>query len=350
MTQIPVMLIDVHAHFYHDRTPRADWRERNASRLSAGDRIGVTHHVASILGSWGLASPTYFPSPRDLEYGNDALLALERQHPDRIRGYVTVNPNYAAHASAEIARCLDAGMVGIKLAASRRAPSGRTVHSRPHRRWRRLAALARGPAHGVERVRRSLGERRGRRHARGVPRVGGRGAAGLGHRPDHGDRVGQAALPHVPAVARAARARQMEERRTHLPARRVPRRLMRIDVNAFLGAYPYRRVAGTSPERLLQALERTAIDEAWVSHLPSLFWRQPMDGNAWLYDTVARERRLRAVPAVHRGSPAGRGRWAKRPTVGCRPCGAIRRTTVLTQRGPRCGSSPQRAARRTCPS
>src|SRR5207302_1276419 len=86
-----------------------------------GDRIGVTHHVASILGSWGLTSPTYFPSPRDLEYGNDALLALERQHPDRIRGYVTVNPNYAAHARAEIARCLDAGMVGIKLAASRTA-------------------------------------------------------------------------------------------------------------------------------------------------------------------------------------------------------------------------------------
>lgn len=120
-TQIPTMLIDVHAHFYHDRTPRADWRERNASRLRAGEKIGVTHHVASILGSWGLTSPVYFPSPPDLEYGNDALLALERQHPDRIRGYVTVNPNYTAHARAEMARCLGAGMVGIKLAASRRA-------------------------------------------------------------------------------------------------------------------------------------------------------------------------------------------------------------------------------------
>src|SRR5260370_22306826 len=43
---------DVHAHFYHDRTPRADWRERNASRLRAGEKIGITHHVASILGSW----------------------------------------------------------------------------------------------------------------------------------------------------------------------------------------------------------------------------------------------------------------------------------------------------------
>lgn len=115
------MLIDVHAHFYHDRTPRADWRERNASRLAGGRKIGVTIHVASILGSFGRTSPTYFPSPPDLEYGNSALLALQREHPDLIRGYVTVNPNYSSHARAEITRCLGAGMVGIKLAASRRA-------------------------------------------------------------------------------------------------------------------------------------------------------------------------------------------------------------------------------------
>jgi uncharacterized protein len=115
------MLIDVHAHFYHDHTPRADWRERNSSRLRAGERIGITTHVASILGSFGRTSPTYFPSPADLEYGNNALLALEHAYPDRIRGYVTVNPNYAKHARAEILRGLAAGMIGIKLAASRRA-------------------------------------------------------------------------------------------------------------------------------------------------------------------------------------------------------------------------------------
>ena len=115
------MLIDVHAHFLHDRTPRADWRERNASRLRAGARVGITAHVASILGSWGHTSPTYFPSPTDLRYGNDFLLGLEREEPGLIRSYVAVNPNYTAHALGEIARCLDAGMIGIKLAASRRA-------------------------------------------------------------------------------------------------------------------------------------------------------------------------------------------------------------------------------------
>ncbi len=115
------MLVDVHAHFLHSRTPRADWRERNASRLRAGERVGIGVHVASILGSWGLTSPTYFPSPADLTYANDFLLALAKEHPSRIRGYVAVNPNFAAHAAAEIRRCLDAGMIGIKLAASRRA-------------------------------------------------------------------------------------------------------------------------------------------------------------------------------------------------------------------------------------
>ena len=115
------MLIDVHAHFLHDRTPRADWQARNASRLRAGDRVGITYHVASILGSWGATSPTYFPSVPDLRHANDWLLEFERRHPARVRGYVAVNPNYTGAALAEIERCLDAGMVGVKLAASRRA-------------------------------------------------------------------------------------------------------------------------------------------------------------------------------------------------------------------------------------
>ena len=115
------MLIDVHAHFYHARTARADWRERNQSRLTAGDKMGITIHLTSIVGTFGFTSPMYFPSPRDVTAGNDALLALQRELPGKIRGYVSVNPNYTAHARAEIVRCLDAGMIGIKLAASRRA-------------------------------------------------------------------------------------------------------------------------------------------------------------------------------------------------------------------------------------
>ena len=76
---------------------------------------------------------------------------------------------------------------------------------------------------------------------------------------------------------------------------------MRIDVNAFLGAYPFRRVPGTSADALLTAMDRVGIDEAWVSHLPGLFWRDPTAGNLWLYNTTASHHRLRPVPAIHPG-------------------------------------------------
>ena len=89
------MLIDVHAHFLHDRTPRADWQERNASRLRAGERVGITVHVASILGSWGLTSPTYFPSPADLALRQRLpARASSASTPAGSAGYVAVNPNY----------------------------------------------------------------------------------------------------------------------------------------------------------------------------------------------------------------------------------------------------------------
>jgi predicted TIM-barrel fold metal-dependent hydrolase len=152
-------LIDVHAHFHYPGGARADWAERNASRLAAGERIGITCHVASILGSWGRKSPTYFPSPDDVVAGNDAMLAIMREHPGLVQGYVCVNPNYTDHALGEIERCIGGGeviarpspdviarpsphviarpsphviarpegpkqsprMIGIKLAASRRA-------------------------------------------------------------------------------------------------------------------------------------------------------------------------------------------------------------------------------------
>src|SRR4026207_1985705 len=98
-------LIDVHAHFFHPAGPRADWAERNASRPKAGGRRCITCHIASILGSWGRTSPTYFPSPADLSVGNETLLALQRGLPSQIRGYVCVNPNLRSHALAAIAPC-----------------------------------------------------------------------------------------------------------------------------------------------------------------------------------------------------------------------------------------------------
>ncbi|HEX5410108.1 MAG TPA: amidohydrolase family protein [Gemmatimonadaceae bacterium] len=114
-------LVDVHAHFLHRACGRADWEARNAARLRAGTRMGISVHVASMLGTFGFTSPTYFPSPRDVTFGNTEMLALQDREPARVRSYVTVNPNHTAHALEEMARCAERGAVGLKLAASRRA-------------------------------------------------------------------------------------------------------------------------------------------------------------------------------------------------------------------------------------
>ena len=117
----PAPLIDAHAHFLHAGAGRADWKQVNDARLRAGDAIGVTYHVASVLGSYGHRSPTYFPSPDDVSRGNDAMAEMARAERDRVRWYATVNPNFTSHAIAELRRCREQGAVGVKLLASRRA-------------------------------------------------------------------------------------------------------------------------------------------------------------------------------------------------------------------------------------
>lgn len=114
-------LVDAHAHFFHAACGRADWQQLNAARFRAGDRMGITVHIASMLGTFGFTSPTYFPSPSDVTLGNDEMLALQSREPDRVRCYVTVNPNDTIHALEEIDRCVARGAIGLKLAASRRA-------------------------------------------------------------------------------------------------------------------------------------------------------------------------------------------------------------------------------------
>jgi hypothetical protein len=113
-------LIDPHAHFHTPFTNRSDWARYNQSRLEAGVRMGVRCHVASILGSWGHSSPTYFASPADQTVANDFMFDLADSEAPRVRAWVAVNPNYTEHALAEIARGMARGAVGIKLAAGRR--------------------------------------------------------------------------------------------------------------------------------------------------------------------------------------------------------------------------------------
>jgi uncharacterized protein len=116
----------------------------------------------------------------------------------------------------------------------------------------------------------------------------------------------------------------MEERIPHLPFRCVSGGLMRLDVNCFVGAYPFRKVPGTDAQALLRSMDRIGIDQAWVSHLPSVFWRSPADGNAWLYELADQEKRFRPIPAVHPGlagweSTIAEASSAEAPAVRCDP-------------------------------
>ena len=74
---------------------------------------------------------------------------------------------------------------------------------------------------------------------------------------------------------------------------------MRIDVNAFLGRYAFRKVPGGSPSSLLETMDRIGIDRAWLSNLSAILWKDPTEGNSVVYLAAAQQPRFRAVPAVH---------------------------------------------------
>jgi hypothetical protein len=78
---------------------------------------------------------------------------------------------------------------------------------------------------------------------------------------------------------------------------------MRIDVNAFIGHYPYRPVPGGGPAALLQAMDRNGIEQAWISNLAAMFWKDPAQGNAVVRECAERQPRFRPVFAVHPGLP-----------------------------------------------
>ena len=61
----------------------------------------------------------------------------------------------------------------------------------------------------------------------------------------------------------------------------------RIDVDTFIGGYPFRELPHPDPDVLVSVLAREGIDAAWVGHLPSAFYRDAMSGNDALYRALA---------------------------------------------------------------
>ncbi|MGI6082868.1 MAG: amidohydrolase family protein [Limnochordia bacterium] len=77
--------------------------------VEAGEMLGIMEYWCS------RPMTARYGSLEEVRAGNDAVLAAMRRYPQRIRGLCFVVPGYFREACAEIERCLDAGMIGVKL-------------------------------------------------------------------------------------------------------------------------------------------------------------------------------------------------------------------------------------------
>ncbi len=96
--------IDVHSHVFRSD----DWAASSDLLVSCSDRLGITETWSSSPIVGGRLEPI-----EAVRAENKAVLSAMKRHPDRIRGFCFAIPG--PDAIAEIERCLDAGMIGIKL-------------------------------------------------------------------------------------------------------------------------------------------------------------------------------------------------------------------------------------------
>jgi hypothetical protein len=81
----------------------------------------------------------------------------------------------------------------------------------------------------------------------------------------------------------------------------------RIDVNAFVGEYPFRSVPHPDPDVLVRVMDREEITQAWVGSLPAVWQRDPTHANEALMSRLgAHSERLRAVPTIRPDWPQWR--------------------------------------------
>ena len=100
------MKIDCHMHV-NGRQRQWGW-DNNDRIIDAADWLGIDQLCVSIPITRGM------PTMDDVRACNDDVLAAIRRYPGRVLGYAHVCPGYR-ESIAEIDRCLDRGMIGIKL-------------------------------------------------------------------------------------------------------------------------------------------------------------------------------------------------------------------------------------------
>jgi len=101
------MRIDAHAHVWpREGKLNSDLLER---LVDACDRLEIAEAWCSCPVTAGMGDP------ETVRRYNDFVLEAMRRYPERIRGYCFVVAGYCRQALEEIDRCLNRGMLGIKL-------------------------------------------------------------------------------------------------------------------------------------------------------------------------------------------------------------------------------------------
>jgi predicted TIM-barrel fold metal-dependent hydrolase len=99
---------DLHCHF-----PQAGLSPENRIErtLRVADRMGI-ERLCLYMGYPMVQDPT----PEIMRTQNDMVLSVLPNHPDRLLGFVYLNPKHTAESLAELDRCVKNGpMVGVKL-------------------------------------------------------------------------------------------------------------------------------------------------------------------------------------------------------------------------------------------
>ena len=102
---------DAHNHvfLFGRRRSEADWADAD-NLVEAADVLGIEKVFCSRPVTGGVMAN--IDVVRD---ANNSVLDAMKRHPNRIGGYCFVQPGNGAAALDEIDRCLDSGMIGVKL-------------------------------------------------------------------------------------------------------------------------------------------------------------------------------------------------------------------------------------------
>ncbi|HOX59324.1 MAG TPA: amidohydrolase family protein [Candidatus Paceibacterota bacterium] len=109
-----MIIWDVHCHL--SGVPGDSPKARTDQLLRYADRVGIERICVFMGMKW-----SYDPDPADMRRQNDEVIEAVQHRPDRVFGFVYLNPTHLEASLAEMERCVkDGPLVGLKLWVARR--------------------------------------------------------------------------------------------------------------------------------------------------------------------------------------------------------------------------------------